>query len=458
MTTSRIVRGTKIRIFLCFCAIVIILGLLACYNNTISQLDETQKAVALCHQQQENLSTQLQVISDYKLRLEKALKTEKAEHVKSNSSFDQSLKDEKSRNEKNMMEAKLRFNSLQQRYNLLQTEHDDYKEKILKTQQEQLDEIGDLQSKLKEAQEEIKKVISSKEKLKSDYLNIQRETDSLRKQVEGHELNSIGNENKTNYLQKQNIDLKREINLLKEKCPDQRDTIQEPIILNDIPKTSQKEIANQDQGQQNDQNVLAIPLPNNEGKNNKGSSSTPSSIKSSSQGNLNGARPLAVPTMTPKSQKNESGDVSAKHNGNAVPQGVLPVPENLPEDVVPAEENEVRNNMVDERYKNKIDESKIKKQEEMERENMGNEDLDQQNIDEGLNFGDAVKHAEKQNKEHIDNLGVFKEQKNQQIALGVGDYKDGQVEENPGMDEAEDDDQDEYGDHLARHKEPAVRN
>lgn len=60
MTTSRIVRGTKIRIFVCFCAIVIILGLIACYNNTISQLDETQKAVALCHQQQENLSTQLQ--------------------------------------------------------------------------------------------------------------------------------------------------------------------------------------------------------------------------------------------------------------------------------------------------------------------------------------------------------------------------------------------------------------
>lgn len=60
------------------------------------------------------------VISDYKLRLEKALKTEKAEHAKSNASFDQVLQDEKSKNDKNAMEAKLRFNSLQQRYNLLQ--------------------------------------------------------------------------------------------------------------------------------------------------------------------------------------------------------------------------------------------------------------------------------------------------------------------------------------------------
>ncbi|XP_045470027.1 uncharacterized protein DDB_G0284459-like [Harmonia axyridis] len=454
MTTSRIVRGTKIRIFLCFCAIVIILGLLACYSNTISQLDETQKAVALCHQQQENLSTQMQVISDYKLRLEKALKIEKVEHGKSNSSFDQMLKDEKSRSEKNMMEAKLRFNSLQQRYSLLQTEHDDYKEKITKTQQEQLDEINDLHAKLKNVQEEMKKVVSSKEKLKSDYLNIQKENDDLKKQLEGHEMNSIGNENKTNYLQKQNIDLKKEVERLKDKCPEQRDTIQEPIVLKDSPKTVKEDNANPDQGQQNDQNVLALPFPNNEG-NKKGSSSTTSSVKPSSQGSLNGARPLVVPTMTPKNKKN-TDDVLAKPNANVVPQGVLPVPEQLPDGVVPAEENEIPNDIVDDRYKHKMDESKAKKQEESEKDNIANEELDQ-NLDDGLGFGDPIKQAEKQNfnKEHIDNLGAGQKI---QMAVGAADYRDGQVEENPAMDEGEDDDQDEYGDHLARHKEPAVRN
>lgn len=44
---------------------------------------------------------------------------------------------------------------------------------------------------------------------------MEKENDDLRKQLEGHELNSVGNENKTNYLQKQNIDLRREIDRLK---------------------------------------------------------------------------------------------------------------------------------------------------------------------------------------------------------------------------------------------------
>lgn len=215
------------------------------------------------------------------------------------------------------------------------------------------------------------------------------------------------------------------------------------------------------QGQQNDDNVLAMPLPNNNG-NVKGSSSTPSSVKPSSQGSLNGARPIALPTMTPKNQKKENEDVLAKPNANAVQgnihitilrfylfccnfnfeisSGDLPVPEKLPEGVVNAEENEISNNIVDDRYKNKIEQSKAKKQEETDGENMANEDLDQQNLDEGLNFGDAIKHAEKQNfnKQHIDNLGAFKQSKNQQVAIGGGEYKEGQLEENPGNDEGED--------------------
>lgn len=60
MTTSRVIRGTRAKVFLYVCAILIIVGIIACYNNTLSQLEEVKKSNDICHQQEENLSTQLQ--------------------------------------------------------------------------------------------------------------------------------------------------------------------------------------------------------------------------------------------------------------------------------------------------------------------------------------------------------------------------------------------------------------
>lgn len=64
MTSSRIVRGTKGRIFIYVVAVILITGVIACYNNTLTQLDDVKKSNDLCHQESENLSTQLQ--SKYK--------------------------------------------------------------------------------------------------------------------------------------------------------------------------------------------------------------------------------------------------------------------------------------------------------------------------------------------------------------------------------------------------------
>ena len=90
----------------------------------------------------------LAVISDYKQRLEKSLKTEKAEHQQVRNELENKLNEEKSRNEKATNEANLRFTSLQQHFSMMQTQYDD------------------LQSKLKEVQDELKEVKASKESLK----------------------------------------------------------------------------------------------------------------------------------------------------------------------------------------------------------------------------------------------------------------------------------------------------
>lgn len=60
MTSSRIVRGTKGRVFVYIIGIILITAIIACYNNTLSQLEDVRKAKEVCNQENENLSTQLQ--------------------------------------------------------------------------------------------------------------------------------------------------------------------------------------------------------------------------------------------------------------------------------------------------------------------------------------------------------------------------------------------------------------
>lgn len=60
------------------------------------------------------------MIFDYKQRLEKSLKTEKAEHQQSKKDLENRLEDEQARHQKVNNEANLKFSSLQQHFNLLQ--------------------------------------------------------------------------------------------------------------------------------------------------------------------------------------------------------------------------------------------------------------------------------------------------------------------------------------------------
>lgn len=108
------------------------------------------------------------VVSDYKQRLEKSLKTEKAEHQQSKSELAK-ISDEKNKNEKTAIDAKVQLSSLQQHYNLLQTQHDDFKQKCSETQQDQLNEMKKLQLKLKELEQELEKVETERENLKVIY-------------------------------------------------------------------------------------------------------------------------------------------------------------------------------------------------------------------------------------------------------------------------------------------------
>lgn len=457
MTTSRVIRGTRAKVFLYICAILIIVGIVACYNNTLSQLDDVKKANDICHQQEENLSTQLQVISDYKQRLEKSLKSAQSDHHQIKLNLENQLKEERSKYENEANDMKLKLGSVQQHLNLLQTQYDDYKEEMDKSQKQQQEEIGNLEARISELLEEQKKLRSSRENLKLQFDQLVNEKEKLEKQVQD-------NQNKRNdeELKNENVILKEEIKQLKEKCNIQ-ETIPEPKLPETGPKPQsykENKLAEEAENKLSDTNVLhpppndsnppqnakqelpVLPEPiNDNGKIVSSSTSSNNKILKPSQASLNLVRPIFLPTVTPETAKEHK-----------LPEGVVAVPEKKEEEIINA------------RYQNAKDSAndlppqqgeKIAK-EELEKENVAHEVFDAPLFHDGLQFdnNDQFKQAEKPNfdKKHIDTLGRDKKNYDQDQA----EYKD--LQNDVQLEENDDDDGDGYDDHLARQKEPAVRN
>ncbi|CAG9771217.1 unnamed protein product [Ceutorhynchus assimilis] len=292
MTSSRVIRGTKAKMFLYVCAILAITGLIACYNSTLTQLDEVKKSKDICQQEQDNLSTQLQVISDYKQKLEKSLKNEKAEHQQSKNALEIKINEEKNRNKQIANDALIKYNSLQQHYKLLQTEHDDFKEENGKTQKKHSEEVNSLQLKLKEVEEELKKVKASKESLKTQFTELE---------LENIQLKLLQKSNTTGkfYGEEYRI-LEDKYRALMNKCGDPSE--ETPLV----------------QAAPSEKAVLHVPAFKR--AENPSSSTKALPKMSPSKSNSNGVKPVNLSSPTPETVKKE---VNLK-----APQGVVEPPEN----------------------------------------------------------------------------------------------------------------------------------
>ncbi|CAG9864776.1 unnamed protein product [Phyllotreta striolata] len=424
MTTSRVIRGTRAKVFFYICGILVLIGVIACYNNTLSQLDDVKKSNDLCHQQEENLSTQLQVISDYKLRLEKSLKTEQADNQQIKANLENQLKEERSKYERDSNDMKLKLGSLQQHFNLLQTQYDDFKEETAKTQKQEQEEINNLEARISELLEEQKKIKSSKDNLQAHCQAIAREKEQLEDQMKNKNDNEL-----LDRLRNENKELKSDILHLKEKYGT-KDTLLEPKPAQQSPEADE---------QQNDKPVL--PQPNNEPFKIPSSSSTSSNLiaPKPSKANLGAARPLLLPSMTPE---------TAPKDGK-LPDGVVAVPDRK-DDEEPPVNARYQNAKDSAQYNNKMDDiNQMQKPNEGPKGDADRENGAQEVFDapaNGLQFdNEQMKQAEKPEK-----LPGKKHYEQDQ-----GEYKemnDVQLEEN------DDDDGDGYDDHVARQKEPAVRN
>ncbi|KYN29125.1 Golgi integral membrane protein 4 [Trachymyrmex cornetzi] len=215
MSGSRLGRGRGGRLALYGgCAVAVILTMIV-YRNTISEMTRLQEMQVQCLHQQESLAAQLQVIFEYKVRLEKSLAEEKSSNAAVKQELQQRASREKSLRDKDSIEAMQRFNSLQQTYKLLQTEHQDLQEECKKREKQTLDEtsrlestLQDLRARIRQAQEDKSKAL---EHLKTKYLEIIDEKTRLQEKY-NELINNRDNTGSTvDHLRKEIFQLRREL-------------------------------------------------------------------------------------------------------------------------------------------------------------------------------------------------------------------------------------------------------
>ncbi|XP_039279214.1 Golgi integral membrane protein 4 isoform X2 [Nilaparvata lugens] len=189
MSSARMVRTAKTRFVLLALLLFVFVALTYLYHSSQTKVDELKKHVANCDQQQESLAAQLQVIFEYKLRLEKSLQKEKAEHKETKEECQNKAQEEKIMREKETNEAVDKYNALSQHFKLLESSHKDLTEdcdKIRKAQLENVDDITTLENKIQSLLQELKQVQESKNKTvetwKLQFEELQKENDRLKKE------------------------------------------------------------------------------------------------------------------------------------------------------------------------------------------------------------------------------------------------------------------------------------
>ncbi|XP_059469091.1 Golgi integral membrane protein 4-like isoform X2 [Neocloeon triangulifer] len=158
MNTPRIGRGSKGRVFL-YIGVVMIVGItVVIIHETQSRMDDMRKTSEKCQQQQESLAAQLQVIFEYKTRLEKSVQQEKADHKKTHDDLSSQLETEKTKRTREVLDTTNKLASLQQHYKLLQSQIAQLKiekEKLSKVIKEDGNEVSNLQDENQRLENEI---------------------------------------------------------------------------------------------------------------------------------------------------------------------------------------------------------------------------------------------------------------------------------------------------------------
>ncbi|XP_071874576.1 uncharacterized protein isoform X1 [Bombus fervidus] len=237
MSGSRLGRGRVGRLAVYGGCGVVGLLLVFLYRAATSEMARLRELHIQCAHQQEALAAQLQVIFEYKVRLERSLAEEKSSNAAVKQELQQRASREKSLRDKDSIEAMQRFNSLQQTYKLLQTEHQDLQEECKKRDQQALEDTSKLETTLRELRSRIRQAREDKEKalehLKNKFLELDTQKNEL-EQKYNDMLKSNGDTDSTiEHLRKEVFQLKHELDEAKKTS--RKTTSPEPNVANPHP-------------------------------------------------------------------------------------------------------------------------------------------------------------------------------------------------------------------------------
>ncbi|XP_029178747.1 Golgi integral membrane protein 4-like [Nylanderia fulva] len=295
------------------CGVVIVL-LFLLYRAATSEMARLRELHEQCAHQQEALAAQLQVIFEYKVRLEKSLAEEKSSNAAVKQELQQRASREKSLRDKDSIEAMRRFDSLQQSYHLLQTEHQDLKDECKKHEKQALDEtkkleatLQDLRARLRQAEENRTKPL---EHLKTKFIELQNE--NLKLQNKYKELVEVhGNSDSTiDHLRKEIYQLQLELDSVKRIY--RKSTSPNPVPI--LPRVSAPQSALQKEDSQ------PIPAPQSQQQSAARDSASSRKMENSTvANNANLMSPSSIDKVAPLPARSLS---KVK-----LPVGVLPIPE-----------------------------------------------------------------------------------------------------------------------------------
>lgn len=159
-------------------------GFVAIFHSSQQQIEDWRLISVRCEQQQESLSAQMQgkyknqilfekkvfnkkvysVVVDSKFRLDKSITAERVIHDQTKLELQQKIKNENELRDKTFMDLNKRFNSLQQHYKLLESQHHDLSEECSKNKEKQLNQTIELERKIQSLQGQVEMVESQKVK------------------------------------------------------------------------------------------------------------------------------------------------------------------------------------------------------------------------------------------------------------------------------------------------------
>ncbi|EZA50248.1 hypothetical protein DMN91_012522 [Ooceraea biroi] len=327
MSGSRLGRGRAGRLAVYgVCGAVVIL-LVYLYRAATSEMARLRELHEQCAHQQEALAAQLQVIFEYKVRLEKSLAEEKSSNVAVKQELQQRASREKSLRDKDSVEALQRFNSLQQTYKLLQTEHQDLQEECKKREKQTLEETNRLETTLQDLRGRIRQSQDNKElleSLKTKYLALDTEKTNLEEKYNELMINNGNSDSIIDHLKKEIFQLKRELQSSKRS---HRSTPPIPVVVSSRLAASQATLRRED----------SQPIPAPQQQQPQPQSMVRDAVSSRKAENTTAASPVSP------SQADRVAPLPIKSLSKVkLPAGVLPIPEIIEPKIEEKRQEDVR--------------------------------------------------------------------------------------------------------------------